>query len=173
MDRLRDFGFLLAELSRRYTRRFEQLAQGTGLTLTTCKALAYLERHEGISQARLAELASIDPMALVRLLDRLQAAGVVQRLPDPGDRRAHRVVLCDPARPMLRQIHAISRDARRQAFEGIDAGERENLLRLMRRLSDNLDGATEEALRPEAVPSEPARRVPGPRRPRRPPRCSS
>ncbi len=173
MDRLRDFGFLLAELSRRYTRRFEQLAQGTGLTLTTCKVLAYLERHEGIHQARLAELASIDPMALVRLLDRLQAAGIVQRLADPQDRRAPRGGRGEPARPIRRQIHESSRHARRQAFEGIDAGERESLLRLMRRLSDNLDGSAREGLRPEDVPSEPVRRVPRSRRPRRPPQCSS
>lgn len=183
MDRLRHFGFLLAELSRRYVQLFEQLAQGTGLKLTTCRALAYLERHEGISQSRLAELAAIEPMALVRLLDRLQDEGMVQRLADPEDRRAHRLVLCEPARPVLRQIRDISRRAREQVFAGIEPAESEEFLRVLERLNDNLGGAATAPapatqagatqLRPEDEPSRPARRVPRPRRARPPRRSSS
>ncbi|WP_018911879.1 MarR family winged helix-turn-helix transcriptional regulator [Thiomonas sp. FB-6] len=178
MDRLRHFGFLLAELSRRYVQLFEQLAQGTGLKLTTCRALAYLERHEGISQSRLAELAAIEPMALVRLLDRLQDEGMVQRLADPEDRRAHRLVLCEPARPVLRQIREISRRAREQVFAGIEPAESEEFLRVLERLNDNLGGTAAAPvsgtqLRPEDAPSRPARRVPRPRRARPPRRSSS
>ena len=141
MDRLPHFGFLLAELSRRYVQLFEELAQGTGLNLTTCRALAYLERHEGISQSRLAELASIEPMALVRLLDRLQAEGLVRRERDPHDRRAHRLLLEARAQPVLRQIRELSRRARERTFAGVDADEREQFMRVLQRLADNLGGA--------------------------------
>ncbi len=141
MDRLPQFGFLLAEISRRYIQLFEQLAQGTGLTLTTCRALAYLERHEGISQSRLAELAAIEPMALVRLLDRLQAEGLVRRERDPDDRRAHRLLLEASAQPVLRQIRELSRRARERTFAGVDAQERELFMRVLQRLADNLGGA--------------------------------
>ncbi len=141
MDRLPQFGFLLAEISRRYVQLFEQLAQGTGLTLTTCRALAYLERHEGISQSRLAELAAIEPMALVRLLDRLQAEGLVRRERDPDDRRAHRLLLEASAQPVLRQIRELSRRARERTFAGVDAQERELFMRVLQRLADNLGGA--------------------------------
>ncbi len=141
MDRLPHFGFLLAELSRRYVQLFEELAQGTGLNLTTCRALAYLERHEGISQSRLAELASIEPMALVRLLDRLQAEGLVRRERDPQDRRAHRLLLEARAQPVLRQIRELSRRAREHTFAGVDADEREQFMRVLQQLADNLGGA--------------------------------
>ena len=141
MDRLPQFGFLLAELSRRYVQLFEELAQGTGLNLTTCRALAYLERHEGISQSRLAELASIEPMALVRLLDRLQAEGLVRRERDPHDRRAHRLLLEARAQPVLRQIRELSRRAREHTFAGVDGDEREQFMRVLQQLADNLGGA--------------------------------
>ena len=141
MDRLPHFVFLLAELSRRYVQLFEELAQGTGLNLTTCRALAYLERHEGISQSRLAELASIEPMALVRLLDRLQAEGLVRRERDPQDRRAHRLLLEARAQPVLRQIRELSRRAREHTFAGVDADEREQFMRVLQQLADNLGGA--------------------------------
>ncbi|MDE2121375.1 MAG: MarR family transcriptional regulator [Betaproteobacteria bacterium] len=139
MDRLRNFGFLLAELHRRYVLLFEQLAQGTGLNLTTCRALAYLERHQGASQARLAELAGIEPMALVRVLDRLQADGLVRRQPDPTDRRAHRLELCEAAQPVLQRIRLLSQRAREQVFAGIETPEREQFLHLLERLADNLE----------------------------------
>ena len=139
MDRLRNFGFLLAELNRRYVRLFERLAQGTGLNLTTCRVLAYLERHQGVSQTRLAELAGIEPMALVRVLDRLQAEGLVRRQPDPEDRRAHRLELCAAAQPVLQRIRQLSQRAREQVFAGIEPAERESFLLLLERLTDNLE----------------------------------
>ena len=141
MDRQRNFGFLLAELNRRYVRLFEQLAQGTGLTLTTCRVLAYLERHQGISQTRLAELAAIEPMSLVRVLDRLQAEGLVRRRRDLADRRAHRLELCAPAQPVLERIRELSRRAREQVFAGVEPAERAAFLDLLEKLSDNLDAS--------------------------------
>ncbi len=145
MDRLRNFGFLLAELERRYVRLFEQLAQGTGLTLTTCRVLAYLERHEGVSQTRLAELTALEPMALVRVLDRLETDGLVRREPDPEDRRAHRLVLGAAAQPVLRQIRTLSQRAREQAFAGVDAGERDIFLRVLEQLIRNVEACGDAA----------------------------
>jgi MarR family transcriptional regulator for hemolysin len=70
-DRLRNFGFLLKEVSRRYVNRFEVRAAEIPLNLAQAKALVRLEKNEGVSQARLAELAEVDPMTMVRILDRM------------------------------------------------------------------------------------------------------
>jgi DNA-binding MarR family transcriptional regulator len=123
----------------------------------------------------LAELAAIEPMALVRLLDRLQAEGLVQRVADPQDRRVHRLVLCEAARPVLQRIREISSRAREQVFAGIEPGEREEFLRVLERLNDNLGAVQAPAapLRPEDAPSQPARRRPGSRPARSPRRYSS
>ena len=88
---LSNFGFLLSGVNKRYVARFEQRAQEIALTLPTCKVIAYLERNEGISQSRLAELTGIDPMAMVRMLDLMESEGLVERKPDPDDRRARKL----------------------------------------------------------------------------------
>src|SRR3984885_12561469 len=104
MDKIANFGYLLKDLGRLYARRFEERARALQLTLPQCKALAYLARNEGISQVRLADLAEIDPMSLVRILDHMEAEGWVERRPDPNDRRARCLYLKAPGRPILEEI---------------------------------------------------------------------
>src|SRR5277367_5189535 len=93
-DRLRNFGFLVRDVSRLYVKNFERHARELELTLQQCKVLAHLSRNEGISQARLAELTETDPMTLVRTLDRMQRDGWIERRADANDRRAHCLYLC-------------------------------------------------------------------------------
>ena len=89
IDALSNFGFLLKGVSRPFSRSFERQLAEIGLTLARCRVLGYLQRIEGISQARLAELADSDPMTLGRLLARMESGALVDRRPDPGDDRAH------------------------------------------------------------------------------------
>jgi DNA-binding MarR family transcriptional regulator len=148
MDRLRNFGFLLKEVSRRYVLRFEQRAQEMSLTLPTCKVLAYLERNEGISQAKLADLTSIEPMAMVRILDRMEADDMVERRPDPVDRRARRLYLTRKSKPVLNEIWRLSDLTRSETFADISQSERDVFLDVLARLDRNLcrlEDATAEA----------------------------
>ena len=166
MDRLRNFGFLLKEVSRRYVLRFEQRAQQMSLTLPTCKVLAYLERHEGISQARLAELTSIEPMAMVRLLDRMQADGLVERRPDPVDRRARSLYLTAKSKPTLDEIWRLAALTRAEAFAGIGQSERDAFLDVLARLDRNLSALEETPVEAVAAASAgvPAAKPAGARR---------
>lgn len=138
MDRLRNFGFLLKEVSRRYVLRFEQRAQEMSLTLPPCKVLAYLERNEGVSQSKLAELTSIEPMAMVRILDHMEADGLVVRRPDPVDRRARRLYLTPKSKPALDEIWRLAAVTRSEAFAGISQSERDVFLDILARLNRNL-----------------------------------
>ena len=100
MDRHRNFGFVLKALSRRYVLRFEQRARAISLTLPQCTALVRLEKNEGVSQAKLAELADVEPMTMVRILDRMELDGWVERRADPDDRRARRLYLKPKSKPL-------------------------------------------------------------------------
>src|SRR5258705_11587911 len=91
-------GFLLHEVARLLRRRFEQNARGSGLTRSQWQVLAYLAQNEGIYQSGLADLLEIEPITLCRIVDKLQALGLVERHPDPADRRGM-VVLGNPAPP--------------------------------------------------------------------------
>ena len=131
-------GFLLKDVTRLYTRRFEERAQALSLTLPQCKALTYLARNEGVSQKRLAELIEIDPMSLVRILDRMEADGWVERRADPQDRRARCLVVTERARPIIDLIWEIVAETRAEALAGLNEAERSQLMMLLERLHANL-----------------------------------
>jgi MarR family transcriptional regulator, transcriptional regulator for hemolysin len=138
MDLNRQLGFLLKDASRRYGRRFEERAQALSLTLPQCRALLHLENNEGVSQKRLSELTELDPMTLVRILDRMEADGWVQRRFDPADRRAHTLWLTSKARPVLDHIAQLIAETRAEALQGLSNEERSKLLELLERLHANL-----------------------------------
>src|ERR1700682_4476333 len=81
-------GFLLHEVARLLRRRFEQNARDFGLTRSQWQVLASLANNEGINKSGLADLLEIEPITLGRIVDRLQARGLIERHPDPSDRRA-------------------------------------------------------------------------------------
>lgn len=148
IDPLRNFGFLLKDVSRLYSRNFERSSAGLGLTLAQCRVLSYLRRNEGTSQVRLAYLTDTDPMTLGRLLERMEAEGLIERRPDPVDRRAHSVYLQASAIPVLDEIWRLSDCARAESLSGLTAADRAQLMKLMQRIHANLD-----ALMPGAADS--------------------
>jgi len=137
-DRLRNFGFLLKDLSRRYVLRFEARASEIALTLPQCKVLVRLENNEGVSQAKLAEIAEVEPMTMVRILDRMEADGLLERRPDPSDRRARCLYLTSKAKPLLEQIWRVSELTRAETFAGIGNAEREVFMSALERMHDNV-----------------------------------
>jgi len=139
MDLDRSFGFLVHDVARLFGRRFNQRALlFLGLTRAQCKVLGYLARNEGINQAGLADLLEIKPMSLVRQIDRMEEDGWIERRPDPGDRRAHRLVLTEKARPILARILDLSNEVRTEAFAGLSAAEGQRLIDLLARVHGNL-----------------------------------
>ena len=99
----RTLGFVLNDVARLMRKRFEQRARAAALGLTRAQAavLAHLARQEGVNQVSLAQILELEPITLARILDRLQAAGLVERRPDPKDRRAHLLYLTPSAFPLL------------------------------------------------------------------------
>jgi DNA-binding MarR family transcriptional regulator len=146
-DPLRSFGFLLKDVSRLYVQRFEQRAVALGLTLPQCKALVYLARREGISQVQLSESMDIDPMTLVRILDRMESEGLLERRADPADRRARCLYLKDKAKPLLDDIWRLSDVTRCEAFAGVTRQRADLLIALLDKVRGNLAGL-------ETLPSE-------------------
>src|SRR5271170_3051102 len=139
----RSFGYLVHDVARLFARRFDQrVLLFLGLTRSQCRVLGYLARHEGINQAGLADLLEIKPMTLVRQLDRMEEDGWIERRPDPGDRRARRLVLTEKARPILARILDLSTEVCSEAFIGLSDGDRRQLSNLLRRVHANLTDRT-------------------------------
>lgn len=131
------FGFLLHDVTRLYKRRFEERAAGLALTLSQCRTLYLLARNEGISQKKLADMAEVDPMSMVRILDRMEADGWVERHSDPEDRRARSLSITSRALSVLEQVNHIGGQTRGEALAGLTTQERNQLVSLLERVHAN------------------------------------
>lgn len=133
-----NFGFLLADASRLMRRAFERQISGTSLTLSQARALADVSRHEGCRQVELAEQLEVRPITLARLLDQLEQAGLVERRPDPDDRRAYRLYLRAEADHALADIRAAGDAMVAEALQGISEQEKAALTSALRKMRANL-----------------------------------
>lgn len=134
-DRL---GFLLVDLSRLMRRTFAERLGSSALTLAQARALVYLSRHNGIRQVELAGLLEVQPMTLARLIDQLDEAGMVERRPDPADRRAYRLHITEAAAPHLATIDRVVSAIWADALRGIDPQQSAVLLSSLSTMRENL-----------------------------------
>lgn len=115
----------------------EIAAGGHDLTFSqyiTLKTLA--GGRAGVSE--LARAAQLHPGAMTRVLDKLEAQGLVARVTDPQDRRAVHVDLTDAGRALWDVVGAYGRRVHEYAMQGLDDSERAHLLDLLTRVRDNL-----------------------------------
>src|SRR5574338_946906 len=101
-------GALLNDVTRLMRKRCDQRAKNLGLTRAQYFLLAKLSRCEGINQVGLADLMEVEPISLARLVDRMEAAGWLERRADPADRRARRLFLTAKSRPMIEKMRVIA-----------------------------------------------------------------
>ena len=123
----RDLLFLLHDVARLLRLDADKRARLHGMTRAQWAILIWLERQPGISQKELSELLEVEPITVARLIDRLEARGMVERRPDPRDRRIWRLHLLGPARDALHEIDDHRADMTRIVTAGID----ENSLEIM------------------------------------------
>lgn len=138
-------GFLLNDVSRLLRRNFHRRAEELGLSQAQWRALAYLSLQEGVKQVTLAESLELQPMTVARLIDRLQEAGLVDRLPDPEDRRAFRLHLTAKAQPLIDRMWALAAETREEALAAIDEADKAVLMETLRRVKLNLLDAESRA----------------------------
>ena len=139
------FGFLVSDISRLMREHFNEAAQKLGLTLAQSRALFHLARNEGVNQATLARLLEIQPITLLRQLDRLEENQLIERRPDPSDRRATRLFLAPAAKPLLEELTVIGRAMTDTAFAGISEGDRNRVIAMLEGIKDNLAHGVREA----------------------------
>jgi DNA-binding MarR family transcriptional regulator len=138
-------GFLLVDVTRLLRIRIDYALEQAGLGITPGEArtLVYVSRLAPLHQRELAAHMSIEPMTLVRYLDRLEAQGLIRRDVDPADRRAKRVSLAGEAKPMLRTILARAGEVREQAMAGLSSAEVARLRSILTQMRTNM--TTEQA----------------------------
>lgn len=122
--------------------RFERNARHLGLTRSQGQVLVHLADNEGIQQGALAEKLGVEPITLTRIVDRLEEAGLIERLPYRPDRRVRLLRLAPAAHPLIDDIIAIGRVTCDEAMAGLADEDRDRLLDVLSRMKANLTGRT-------------------------------
>src|SRR6201985_3482411 len=110
LDLKKQFVTQLIESSRFLRNYVDHRAKSRGTTRAQWIVLFRLREQEGLSQVDLAEVLELQPISLVRLLDRLVEHGLVERRSDPRDRRANRLFLTAAGRQLANDLDSL-RDA--------------------------------------------------------------
>jgi MarR family transcriptional regulator, transcriptional regulator for hemolysin len=144
----RSLGFLLQDTARLMRRRFLQRAREAGLSLNQSEAsvLVHVSHTPGVNQVTLANLLDIETISVVRLVDSLQALGLIERRLHPFDRRIRTLWLTDAGAEKITQIDAIRIQVRRQALAALSEAQHQQLLDLLTDLRVGL--AAEQEVEP-------------------------
>jgi MarR family transcriptional regulator for hemolysin len=132
------FGYLLSDVTLLIRKHFDRRASKFGLTRAQWRAVKVLNLREGLRQTELADFLEMEPIAVGRVIDRLQAAGFVERRPDPTDRRAWRLYVTPQARSVVDDMEVIGRGLRKDATAGVSIDELQQALAVITRIKDNL-----------------------------------
>src|SRR5262244_3367129 len=115
----RELAFVINDVARLLRTYADHRAAQFGMTRAKWAVLARLDRFEGLKQTELAEMLDLQPISLTRLLDGLADNGLIERRPDPDDRRAKRLFLTPAARPLLERLTALGEDLMETALAGL------------------------------------------------------
>ncbi|HWE06213.1 MAG TPA: MarR family transcriptional regulator [Rhizomicrobium sp.] len=134
----RDLMLLLHDVARLLRTRFDQRARARGMTRAQWVILLRLNAQPGLSQIEMASLLEVEPISVGRLIDRLEARGLVERRPDPSDRRVWRLHLLPSAQPILDEISRTREVLGAELFDGVDATARATMIDALLRMKNNL-----------------------------------
>ncbi len=140
------FGSLLSLAARQWRRGVDRGLQPFGLTEATWLPLIRLARApEAMRQKELAASLSLDSSAVVRLLDSLQAAGLIKRREENADRRAKTIVLTKAGQAMVDRVEDSAREVRDGALAGLSARDVATTTRVLQHICRALAAAEDAA----------------------------
>lgn len=126
-----------------------------GLNLSVASLLAYIRDFGPVTQTRAAEHLDQGRAVTGTQVDKLQALGLVERLPDPDDRRVWRVAITDAGRALADRIGEVDTVLRAELRDGISRADRQTLAGLLVRLQHNLHRSTGPTRPPTEPDTEP------------------
>lgn len=130
-----------SELARSVRRAFDRRARALGYTQSQWRVLLMLGKAQGCSQAALADKLEMQPIAIGRILDRMEEAGLVERQPDPNDRRAVKLYLAANAGPIMKVLHGIAEEVLGLVREGVSPERQKEMAGQLQAMRANLERA--------------------------------
>jgi MarR family transcriptional regulator, transcriptional regulator for hemolysin len=135
----RDLLIVLHDVARSMRTRFDQKARAThAMTRAQWVILSRLERQPGMSQNEMAAVCEVEPITVARLIDRLEARGLVERRADPADRRIRRLHLLPAAKPILEIINETREAMSARIMAGLDEATLNTLIDGLLTIKENI-----------------------------------
>jgi MarR family transcriptional regulator for hemolysin len=146
-----ELGRLVARLGRVWRRESDQALSDHGLSYATAIPLLVLSRQgENVRQGVLADELGIEGPSLVRLIDLLQAEGLVERREDPTDRRAKTLHLTRAGEAKVEQTNRILRRVRANLLKDIGPEELAVTFETLQRIEQRANRLQDVKAGPEA-----------------------
>jgi MarR family transcriptional regulator, transcriptional regulator for hemolysin len=143
LDLKRQLVAQLVESSRLLRNYIDHRAKDRGTTRAQWIVLYRLRQQEGLSQVDLADVLELQPISLVRLLDRLVEHGFLERRHDPRDRRANRLFLTASGRQLVDDLDSLRDSIASDVLQDFPAEEIETSLKTLRDIKDRIKGLAE------------------------------
>lgn len=135
----RDVGWLIYDVSRRFVRAMERRVKQVGITPQQWRVLVEIASEDGQTQTQISEETEIAPAPLGRLLDRLEEQHIIDRKPDPHDRRVRRIYLVGGEQgPFFERIRQLARQQFDIAYNSISEAEQKQLQALLGKMNSNM-----------------------------------
>jgi DNA-binding MarR family transcriptional regulator len=128
-------GYLLARLGEASRRRFAVAVKEQGLHPRDFGVMTLIAAQPGLSQQQLHEQTGIDPSSMVAVIDELEATGLAERRPHPGDRRARSIYLTAEGERALAQVRELASSLQGEMFGKLTKDELATLHGLLLKLA--------------------------------------
>jgi len=135
----------LVLVARRWRSLLDERLRLIGQSSARMEALAAIINSPSLSaQVDIAKRLRIEGPTMTRMLDTLEADGLVERLPDPGDRRTKQLRLTPAGEAVLEEIFGIADELRDRLIDGVEPERLDELNELLVMLTERLDAGLPE-----------------------------
>jgi DNA-binding MarR family transcriptional regulator len=134
-------GYWIHRASRSLLRAFDARLRPLGFAMSHLPVLRALADTRALSQKDLARLARVEQPTMAEMLTRMERDGVVEREPNPDDRRGVLISLTQRSRARLAKGKAALVKGEREAMAGLSQAEQRLLRDLLQRVVRNLEAA--------------------------------
>lgn len=128
--------FLLSQVGIHASRRFAERIAAAGLSPPLFRVLNLVDAAEGQSQHAIGAAIGVPPSRMVALVDELEERTLVERRPDPKDRRVRALYLTRKGRQSLARGRAIAKEHEEELTRGMPAADRRRLVDLLQKIVD-------------------------------------
>ena len=135
--------FWINQISRRILRLHDARLRSLGLGMSQVPVLLALEQSGALSQKELAEKSRVEQPTMAEMLARMERDGIIERTPNPEDRRGSLVSLTRRTRGRIPKAKDALMQGERDATAGFSAAEKAMLMELLLRVANNLENAVE------------------------------